>query len=559
MLVLHTNSKSYIIFCLFAVLALLPMQAGDLHSVPYDSQFMQGTLERRISQNMQRLCEEKYQPDHVFLTMEQSGGWPGDTEGRTILALTLDAQALHTTSDNLQEILHRLPSHLNERGYMGPVYPDFIHEQQLSGNGWMLRGLCEYYEWKGDTAILDIIRRLARQLFLPWRVQFCTYPIQAAERQQNVGGASGHTVGQVGHWQLSSDVGCLFIGMDGLIHAYAVTHDEELRPVLDEFIDVFLRIDLLSIKAQTHATLTALRGLLRYATLTGDRRYISEVASRFLLYTQYGMTENFANYNWFCRYDTWTEPCAIVDSYLLAVQLWQQTRDAAYLQWAEQIYFNALCHGQRHNGGFGCDNCPGKGSGTPYLMVSAPEAHWCCTMRGAEGLSNAARYSMFQHADTLFFPFYRPAAFKASIRKQQVGITEQTQYPFDGCVSFSIAVQRPLRFTLCLPCYEWMEDIRVQVNGKNVSAEKCQGFLVLRRKFRMTDKVTVQFQLSNRRLPIINPQNALPGYTHRIQHGPLLMGKPEGSDALVPIWYMMNASVWDSSSSGFQILFPDGD
>jgi hypothetical protein len=119
------------------------VQAGDLRSVPYDSQFMQGTLERRICQNMQRLCEEKYQPDHVFLTMEQSGGWPGDTEGRTILALTLDAQALHTTSDNLKEILHRLPSHLNERGYMGPVYPDFIHEQQLSGNGWMLRGLCE--------------------------------------------------------------------------------------------------------------------------------------------------------------------------------------------------------------------------------------------------------------------------------------------------------------------------------------------------------------------------------------------------------------------------------
>jgi DUF1680 family protein len=271
------------------------------------------------------------------------------------------------------------------------------------------------------------------------------------------------------------------------------------------------------------------------------------------------MTENFANYNWFCRYDTWTEPCAIVDSYLLAVQLWQQTRDAAYLQWAEQIYFNALCHGQRHNGGFGCDNCPGKGSGTPALKVSTPEAHWCCTMRGAEGLSNAARYSMFQHADTLFFPFYRPAAFKASIRKQQVGITEHTQYPFDGCVSFSFAIQRPLRFTLCLPCYEWMEDIRVQVNGKNVSAEKCQGFLVLRRKFRMSDKVEVHFRLASRKLPILNSQNALPGYTHRIQHGPLLMGKREDSDALVPIWHMMDASVWDSSASGLQILFPEGD
>jgi DUF1680 family protein len=180
-------------------------------------------------------------------------------------------------------------------------------------------------------------------------------------------------------------------------------------------------------------------------------------------------------------------------------------------------------------------------------------------MRGAEGLSNAARYSMFQHADTLFFPFYRPATFKASVHKQQVEITEHTHYPFDGRVSFSFNIQRPLRFILCLPCYEWMEDIHLQINGKNVPAEKCQGFLLVRRKFRMSDKVEVQFQLANRKLPILNSQNALPGYTHRIQHGPLLMGKREDSDALVPIWHMMDASVWDPSAPGLQILFPEDD
>ncbi|MCR4921937.1 MAG: glycoside hydrolase family 127 protein [Bacteroidaceae bacterium] len=546
--------KRYITFML-AILASLSMSADGLAPVPFDAQLMQGSLDMRLRLNMQRLGEEKYQPDNVFLTMQQSGDWPGDTEGRTILALTLDAQALHSASPNLEEILRRLPAHLNERGYMGPVFPDIIHEQQLSGNGWMLRGLCEYYEWKHEAQILAMISRMARGLFLPWKGHFSSYPVRPEDRKQDVGAASGETVGQIGRWQLSSDVGCLFIGMDGLIHAYAVTRDEDLRPVIDELINCFLGIDLLAIKAQTHATLTALRGLLRYAALTGERRLVDEAAKRFQLYTEYGMAENFGNYNWFRRYDTWTEPCAIVDSYLLAVQLWQQTRNVAYLEWAEQIYFNALCHGQRQNGGFGCDNCPGRGSGTPNLKVNIPEAHWCCTMRGAEGLSNAARYSMQQSGDTLFFPFYRPATFKAGIGKQRVEVSEHTQYPFDGAVQFSLYMAKPCRMTLCFPHYAWMQDIEVQLNGKPAKAEECGGFLMLTRKFRQVDHIGIHFRLADRDLPLLNAENALPEARRRIQHGPLLMGRREGSDVMQPVWHLMDSTVWDTNDSGLRILF----
>ena len=77
----------------------------------------------------------------------------------------------------------------------------------------------------------------------------------------------------------------------------------------------FLMIDPIKIKAQTHATLTACRGLMRYAEITGDTYYIDEAEKRWLLYKSDGMTENHENYNWFDRFDTWTEPCAIIDSY----------------------------------------------------------------------------------------------------------------------------------------------------------------------------------------------------------------------------------------------------
>ena len=97
----------------------------------------------RVERNARRLESEKYTPDRVFLTDEQSGGWPGDTEGRTVLALVLEEAALGKKARYLDEIVRRIPAHLNERGYMGPVRADgVIDEQQLSGNGWMPRALC---------------------------------------------------------------------------------------------------------------------------------------------------------------------------------------------------------------------------------------------------------------------------------------------------------------------------------------------------------------------------------------------------------------------------------
>ena len=126
-----------------------------------------GELHTRLLKNLGRLEEEKYRPDNVFLTEEQSGNWPGDTEGRTILGIVMDSRATGRTPLYLDEIIKRVPNHLNTLGYMGPLHGDSVDEQQLSGNGWLLRGLCEYYLWKKDGKQLPVIKRLAEGLFLP--------------------------------------------------------------------------------------------------------------------------------------------------------------------------------------------------------------------------------------------------------------------------------------------------------------------------------------------------------------------------------------------------------
>ncbi len=569
---------------LAAVLTLsvgLPAEARK-NSLPQPAPFgqttLKGELALRVERNMQRLEEEKYWPQNVFLTEEQSLDWPGDTEGRTILALTLDAQASHRTPRYLDEIIRQIPSHLNDMGYMGTIHPGIAHEQQLSGNGWMLRGLCEYYLWKKDESVRKVIGSIARNLFLPLTDKFAAYPIRPEDRVQGKGAESGSIVASQDGWMLSTDVGCVFIGMEGLIHAYAVLGDEDLRKPIETLIDRFLQVDLTGIKAQTHATLTACRGLMRYAELTGESRYAREAEARFRLYVENGMTENYENYNWFDRFNTWTEPCAIVDSYMLAVQLWQQTQNPEYLEYAELIYYNGLCHTQRHNGGFGCDNCPGKATGTRRLAVSTPEAHWCCSMRGGEGLSSAVRYTCFSQGKSVWMTFLRPGQYSMPLSRGALDFEVTTSYPFASQVALVVKGNTAGKVTLRLPVPSWTEGARLTLNGQPVEARHERGFLVLGRNFRQGDRVAVDFQMPVRVEGTLNTAN-MDSQWRRVFAGPLMLGSDSPADVtlpaspqlergtgdawllkgtdtrLTPIYHLLDAKVWEGTGYSKQILF----
>ena len=358
------------------------------------------------------------------------------------------------------------------------------------------------------------------------------YPIDPAGRSDTKGGASGSLGETIGRWRLSTDVGCVFIGMDGLIQAYEVTHNKKLKPVIDELVDLFLKVDVVGIKAQTHATLTALRGLIRYAGITGNKELLGEVEKRWQYYRQYGMTENYANYNWFRRYETWTEPCAIVDSYIVAAQLWQLTGKAAYRDDAEMIYYNAICHGQRANGGFGTDKCPGKGFGQPCVAVSDNEAWWCCTMRGGEGLGRAVEYAAFRRGNEVALPFYHNAEITVPFgRKEVLCIQETTSYPFDNRVDIRVISAPKRDVTLSLAHASWMEGFKVTLNGKTpLETSVAEGMASITMKLKAGDRIQVAFDMKPRIESTLNSENNESG-SFKVFCGPLLLAAQDACAA----------------------------
>ena len=89
------------------------------------------------------------------------------------------------------ELIRLLPEHLNAKGYLGSIHEGEVDEQQLSGHGWLLRGLCEYYAWKQDPQALEIARTIVDSLFVPIASFVDKYPLSDKERIAGTGDMSG--------------------------------------------------------------------------------------------------------------------------------------------------------------------------------------------------------------------------------------------------------------------------------------------------------------------------------------------------------------------------------
>lgn len=345
-------------------------------------------IQQRTALNFQRLSSEKYNCENIFQPKDY--GWEGDYEGRALLAFVCHYIISGKKIATMDYIIENIEQKTNKYNYFGNVFDgNIISEQLLSGNSWFLRGLCEYYNAFKDENVLSYINNIVNNLYLKLENFYKNYPIEREIIDK--GDVSGEIVKTIDGWRLSSDIGCAFIAIDGLTHAYEITKNEDLANFIKIIIEKFMTIDLLKLKCQTHATLTAARGIFRFYKLVQDKKYFNYAKSIFEIYVKNGMTYNYENYNWFNRGNTWTEPCAVVDSFILAINLYNETKQESYLRFAKRIYLNGLNFCFRSNGGAGTNTCVDENQ--KYLKVSEIyEAHFCCTMRYAEGLKYINEY-----------------------------------------------------------------------------------------------------------------------------------------------------------------------
>ena len=334
---------------------------------------------KNIELNFQRLQQEDYAFDNIF----QSSGydWPGDWEGRALLAFACHYEMHGKKIACMEKLVSALPLHTNSAFYFGKEYDgETVDEQQLSGHNWYLRGLLKYAKLMHSEFAMQVAKSTVEHLYLPIAEKYKTYPL-IREKQ---GGVSGNITTVRDGWRLSSDIGCAFMCVDGLAQYYKQTKDVRVKTFLDTVLEFFQTIDYVAVGFQTHTTLSCARGVLTLYEATQEVGYLKLAESIFERYVQAGMTLTYENFNWFGREDTWTEPCAVVDSFILAVELFKITHKDEYRVLARRIWFNGLQFCQRSGGGAGPNTCVTEKQS--ILKMVLYEAPFCCTMRYAEGL-----------------------------------------------------------------------------------------------------------------------------------------------------------------------------
>jgi len=496
-----------------------------MQSIAFSEIEMKGELGFRAILNFARLEGQWYRPDEVF--QADKHGWPGDWEGRVILALTLLAQSTHRTPAYLDEILSLIPAHLNSKGYFGLILPEGKYdEQHLSGHSWIIRGLCEYYLWKRDENIKNILEGMLKNYILKARGAFAKYPINPKNRFQDPSWILSKLQTKTKHHAETSDAGCAFILIDGVTQAYEVFKTQELKEFADEIIDRYMQLDFLGLHIQTHATLSGIRGMLRMYDLTRSTKYLDNSLKVFNFYKKEAWTEAYGNYNWFGA-PRWTEPCGIIDSFIVATSLWKHTKDPAYLEDAHHIYFNALSHGNRINGSFGSDRCCGaiETEENQFLHPINYETYWCCTMRGGEGFARAIEYSFFIDGDTVYVPYYHNCVANIKFSDGAIKLEEKTDYPYYGNTSFEVteanaAGAKTLKFFA--PSWTRKGKIAVKLNDKNIKTLYDDGFLVIKTAFKTGDKIEFDLGLTSN-VEDTAFKNSIKGF-HKFTFGPMVLG-----------------------------------
>lgn len=339
------------------------------------------TVLEHIEKSYKRLNDSEYRIENVW----QPGAydWPGDWEGRALLAFVSLYNVTGEKIECMDKMLDLLPDHLNSKGYMGKICGNGkMDEQQLSSHSWLLRGLCEYYKAFNDERALKFAKDIVENLFLSGKDLYENYP---SNRIIEKGGdVSGNLTEETNGWLLSSDVGCAYMCIDGLSDYYCITKNKDVKEMLDSLIERFMATDRIKMRCQTHATLSATRGMLRLYRKTSDKKYLDNSVEIFDFYLKNGMTLTYENFNWFDRFDTWTEPCCIVDSFIVASDLYEITGNEEYKTLLRRIWFNGLSFCHRENGGAGPNKCVTNEQ--RVLKIHRFEAPYCCTMRYCEGL-----------------------------------------------------------------------------------------------------------------------------------------------------------------------------
>ena len=325
----------------------------------------------------------------------------------------------------------------------------------------------------------------------------------------------------------------------GLIKLYHITQNTKYLELAKFFLDIRgdstthklygeYNQDHLPVIKQTEAVGHAVRALYMYAGMTDiaaiykDKDYLNAVNKIWenvvnkKMYITGGLGSRHEGESFGDNYElpnltAYNETCASIASVYWNHRLFLLTGDSKYYDVIERTMYNGLISGISLDGkNFFYPNPTESDGKYEFNMGACTRQPWfdcsCCPTNLIRFIPSIPGLVYATNEDSLYVNLFISNNAQVNIDGEQIGITQQTNYPWNGNINISINPEEEKTFTLKLRIPGWAENkpvpgnlysymdndkskIILKVNGKEVTTNINKGYAEISREWSKGDKV----------------------------------------------------------------------
>ncbi|MDN3584292.1 glycoside hydrolase family 127 protein [Mucilaginibacter flavus] len=185
-----------------------------------------------------------------------------------------------------------------------------------------------------------------------------------------------------------------------------------------------------------------------------------------------------------------TETCNTYNMLKLTRHLFAVQPSAMLMDYYEKALYNHILASQNHETGMVCYFVPLRMGGKK--SYSTPFDDFTCCV--GTGMENHVKYNeniYFRGADgSLYVNLFIPSVLKWA--DKGISVTQQSSLPSSDLSTFTINSKKPVAFAVRIRKPKWAGNVSISINGKTQPVViDAQGYLVLNRKWKNNDKITL--------------------------------------------------------------------
>jgi hypothetical protein len=242
----------------------------------------------------------------------------------------------------------------------------------------------------------------------------------------------------------------------------------------------------------------------------------------------------------------------------LARYLLRVTRDGRYGDSMERVFYNTVLGAkplQKDGRAFYYSDYNDTAS-----KLYFPDPWPCCAGTLPQVAADYRLLAYFRDSAGVFVNLYLPSTLRwTDAGGAQLALTQSGGYPLEGRIAMRLHASRPAPFALRLRIPAWARprEVRISINGKQVSPPVQNGFATLQRRWLNDDRIQLEFELPVRLEPI-DPDHP---NTVAMVRGPLVLFAVEPASAFVSRQQLLAAertsddAAWRVKTSSGALLF----